>query len=95
MGLFDFLKWKPKTSGGDGSTPKTAVVINATSSIVGIDVEYNWLASRYGTQDKDWKLEIQALREMDGRDFDVMTIRLKEGAMKTVYFDITSFYGKF
>ncbi len=43
----------PLHEGNDGSTREKAVVINAMSSIVGIDAEYQWLSSRFGKEDHD------------------------------------------
>lgn len=85
----------PTSSGGDGSSRERAVVINATSSFVGIAAEYEWLESRFGQKDRDWTLETQMVGGDPGRMFDTMVIRLSNGTQKTVYFDISSFHGRF
>jgi hypothetical protein len=33
--------------------------------------------------------------EKDGRHYDVLTVELKSGEVRSYYFDITKFYGKF
>jgi hypothetical protein len=98
MGLFDFLKRKPKQplySGGDGKSIETAVVIGARSSMVGVSAEYEYVGARHGKRNVDWKLESQALINQDGKSYDVLKINLNDGESKTYYFDITQFYGKF
>lgn len=83
-------------AGGDGSTTQSAVVINATSSSVGVNAEYKWIESRYGTQDKDWTIETRMHGgSNDGKSFESFHIKLANGNMKTIVFDISSFYGRF
>jgi len=58
MGLFDFLKPRPKElyTGGDGSSTTRAVIINARTTNLGVLAEYLWIEKRYGKRDQDWKL---------------------------------------
>jgi hypothetical protein len=102
MGLFDLFKSKKQAMpaeaqdmAGDGATKESAVVINATSSIVGIDAEYQWLTSCFGKQDRDWKVEIRMQSDDNGRSYETFVIELSDGSSKTIYFDISSFYGRF
>lgn len=83
-------------AGGDGSTAQSAVVINATSSSAGINAEYKWIESRYGTRDKDWTIEMRMHGGSDdGKSYETFQIKLADGAPKTIVFDISSFYGRF
>jgi len=43
--------------GGDGQSIKTAIIINATSMLVGVPAEYEHIEKRHGQQDADWSLE--------------------------------------
>jgi hypothetical protein len=99
MGLFDLLKPKPKDSslfsGGTGETAENAVVINATSSLQGIPAEYAYVEQHCGKEDEDWTLDAQMQTSQNGREYDVLTVTLKQGGTRTFWFDITSFYGKF
>ncbi|HEV3438758.1 MAG TPA: hypothetical protein VG122_15440 [Gemmata sp.] len=38
---------------------------------------------------------IQALQEIEGKHYDVHTLRNAAGEERTVYFDISRFFGKF
>ena len=81
-------------SGGDGRLPASAVVVRANDSLVGVQAEYAWIASRCGAPDSDWQLRGQRLAHQDGKAFDVITIALSNGQSRTFFFDITSFFGK-
>lgn len=81
--------------GGDGSTRETAVVINSTSSIVGIDAEYQWLTSRFGNEDHDWSVEMRMQSQNEGRSYETFVIQFRDGTSKTIHFDISSFHGRF
>jgi len=108
MGLFDFFKRQDrgnaagsarsdgvKYSGGDGSSMERAVVIHATSSAAGVQAEYTYLSERHGQQGQEWGLESQALMEEDGRHFDALNVKTRDGQDLTYYFDISEFFGKF
>lgn len=83
-------------AGSDGSTTQSAVVINATSSSAGINAEYKWIESRYGTRDKDWTIEMRMHgRSDDGKSYETFRIKLADGTPKAIVFDISSFYGRF
>jgi hypothetical protein len=83
-------------AGGTGTSVEDAVIILATSSVVGIDEEYNWLNDRFGKEGVGWKTETRMHGETDdGRMFETFHIRLADGTRKQVVFDISAFYGKF
>lgn len=104
MSIFDFFKNKKKTysfdelvkySGGDGSSPENAVIITAPISPIGVHAEYDYLRSKYGRQNVDFQVMSQSLEFSDNKHYDVITIKLSDGSMKEIYFDITSFFGKY
>lgn len=56
----------------------------------GIDAEYKWIRDRYpGSRNLQ-----QVLQMVNGKHYDALTIETADGETKTVYFDITHFYGK-
>lgn len=88
---------KPKITikGGPGDTPETALVISgAPNSMLGISAEYHVLEKEFGRQNVDWKLKRQSVLRQKGKIYDRMEIELKDGSKKTVFFDITEFFGK-
>lgn len=87
----------PVTAGGDGSSKEQAVIINATSTNVGVTAEYDYIKKKYGQENVDWERESQMLtrKQLDGKIFDIVTVKLKDGSSRTFWFDITAFYGKF
>lgn len=82
-------------SGGPGDTLQTAIIIHgATNEMAGIRAEYLCLEALFGRKGVDWQLERQALLSSAGRHYDEMRLRLADGTPRTVYFDITEFFGK-
>ncbi len=81
--------------GGAGDTPETAVVIaGATNSMQGIAAEYRYLRQKFGRENADWYLFRQSVVQQGGRIYDRMELRLQDGSPKTVFFDISEFFGK-
>lgn len=88
---------RPKISfkGGPGDTAATAVVISgAPNSRIGIDAEYYYLGKKFGQPNVDWKLKRQSVINEKGKIYDRMDLEFKDGSKKTVFFDITEFFGK-
>ena len=78
-----------------GETIKDAILIRgAESDKAGVDSEYVYLDAKYGLKGLDWELMQQALLKENGRDYDQMDLKLSDGTEKTLYFDITEFFGK-
>jgi hypothetical protein len=78
-------------SGGDGSSMKQAVIITDTASEkTGVRAEYVWLHEHY----PGYRLRGQGLRHDGGRSYDEMRITTADGKLRTIFFDITSFFGK-
>jgi hypothetical protein len=98
MGFLDRLKEKMHGSpftGGAGDTPETAIIIRGMPNHTrGVQAEYLYLTRRFGRRGTDWELTKQALLQVGGRSYDEMRIKLSDGTQKTIFFDITEFFGK-
>jgi len=78
-----------------GETPEDAIVIlNTKDSIEGVNAEYEYLGRKYGMRGKDWNLKLQSLVQNEGKFYDRMDLIFSDGSEKTIYFDITKFFGK-
>ena len=78
-----------------GSSTKDAIkIVGARDEMEGIRAEYQWLAEKFGEQGKGFTLERQSLLDEGRRRYDRMDIMLADGTRKTIYFDITDFFGK-
>jgi hypothetical protein len=78
-----------------GDSFETAIVIQAENTDDGIRQEYAWVHLHYGKRDVDWQFEGQALSFHDDRPYDILRLILADGTKKDIYFDISSFFGKF
>jgi hypothetical protein len=76
-------------AGGDGTSADQAVVVLADTEDEGIDLEHHWTFDHYGR----FRKVRGGLASADGRHFDVITVELADHTEKTIYFDITAFYG--
>jgi hypothetical protein len=79
------------TDGGNGLSIAEAIVINETTESEGVDAEYVWLKVNY----PGYTLIKQSLVNAEGKPYDKMDIKTADGEKKTVYFDISHFFGKF
>lgn len=61
----------------------------------GISDEYLFVNTFYGKKDEDWFLESQALVCQNDIDYDLLKIKLKDGKILDLHFDISNFFGKF
>lgn len=78
-------------SGGDGSSYEQAVVIKgAKNEEAGVAAEHAWLKQRY----PGYVETKQSLMSSNDRDYDLIEIITEQGN-KSIYFDITDFFGKF
>ncbi|MEL7530951.1 MAG: hypothetical protein AAFN10_06575 [Bacteroidota bacterium] len=86
--LEDYDKWinkKRQARLGDiGSSFETAI------SAPSIAFEYQWLRDNYPGH----KFLQQSLIFNEGKPFDVLKVKLEDGTVIEVYFDISSFFGK-
>jgi hypothetical protein len=71
-----------------GISQDTAVIVNNIAS------EYDYIAKLLGKPGSGWTLERQALRQADGKSYDLIDVVLKDGTRRRYWFDITSFFGK-
>ena len=78
-----------------GYSHKTAILIDASSPVKGLEDQVNWLSEKFGEKDKEWKAE-QMIQDQakDGRVFQILDIALADGSKKTIIFDVTSYAGK-
>ena len=79
----------PQSSGNDGTTKDSAIVITAADEFAGVDAEYAWIKDNLPGA----KIKSQGLA-MGPRVYDRFEIALPSGETRTVYFDISSFFGK-
>lgn len=79
--------------GGDG-TQENPLIINHTTTMQGVAAEYAYLSRQYGTQGVDWECTLQRVGTFGARTVDILSIQIKDGSQRQVYFDVTSFYGK-
>jgi len=85
-------KTEPFTfAGGDGSSVEKAIIISgASDETSGIRAEHVWFSKQY----PGWKLSLQSSPSTNGHVYDKMDIVASDGASHSIYFDISSFYGK-
>ena len=76
--------------GGDGSSVEKAVIIKAPDNFIGVRVEYAWIKKNC----PGWQLEKQSAFKAGNKIYDKMEFRTPDGQRKTIFFDITDFYGK-
>lgn len=69
----------------NGLSFESAIVVNS------VKAEYEWLAENY----PGYTLQMQALSQHKKKPYDVLFILTVSGAEKSIYFDISKFFGKF
>lgn len=76
------------------------IVIEAVDTDSGIEAEYGYLNRRFGPYGSAWDLLSQKVTTVFNEDWaegvhvDIFTIQLEDAQIKTIVFDISSFYGK-
>jgi hypothetical protein len=87
--------------GGHGNSVGDAVVIQGiASTAIGVRAEKQYLTEKFGLSFDvavppiGWKLQRQTLLGSNGSSFDMITILLVDGTERTVYFDVSCFYGR-
>jgi len=75
----------------DGSSFDNAIIINEKGERAGVAAEYKWLREHY----PGYKSKSQSLQSNNKKPYDVLSITTADGTAKKVYFDISSFFGKF
>ena len=82
-----------KSSGAEGSGTSfaDAVIVDEKNESDGVAAEYAWLKVHY----PGYSIIEQSLVFNEQKPYDLMKIKTEDGDKKTIYFDISSFYGKF
>jgi hypothetical protein len=74
-----------------GSSYDTAIVLEeAKNEMSGIEAEHSYIATHY----PGWRQAVQSLLNHDGRIYDRIEIVGPKGETKSLYFDITNWFGK-
>lgn len=73
-----------------GTSFENAVIMKVERERIGVQEEYKWLAENY----PGYANIKQSHVSRGNRHYDIFKIRTKNGQLKEIYFDITSFYGK-
>ena len=73
-----------------GTSFNNAVVLRVTTEREGKDEEYRWLRNLY----PGYALVRRSEVRRSSRHYDIVRIKTREGHLKDVYFDSTSFSGK-
>jgi|WetSurMetagenome_2_1015567.scaffolds.fasta_scaffold15809_4 hypothetical protein len=75
----------------DGSSFEKAILINAKNEQKGIDAEYAYILQQY----PGYQLKGQRLVENKKVPYDIIDIITAGGEVKSLYFNISGFFGKF
>jgi hypothetical protein len=80
-----------------GSSIETAILIDAPNAMVGVPLEYEHVRSaRCLACGSRFDIVGQSLLQQGGRQYDKLDIKCANcGSTKSVFFDITRFFGKF
>jgi hypothetical protein len=74
-----------------GASMETAIVLEgATNTFNGIAAEHAYAQKHY----PGWRWQTQGLMSNGGRHYDVIQMIGPKGETKTIYFDITDWFGK-
>ena len=78
-------------SGGDGSSLEKAIIVKAPDEEAGVHAEHEYIRQHFpGSTEGS-----QSLSNVKGRAYDTIEIKTASGEKKTLYFDITAYFGKF
>lgn len=94
MSYAQVLKLPPevKFSGGDGSSIEQAIMVEgAQNEMVGVSSERQWLRTHFANMN----LGTQSLLRKNGRAYDRFDLSSASGEKKTIFFDITGYFGKY
>jgi hypothetical protein len=84
----------PNYNGSGQSTDNPIIITNVQNHMEGVRAEYEYLEQLYGPRGSAWTLVQQSLLFINESPIDKMDIKLADGAEITLYFDISSFFGK-
>ena len=77
-------------AGGDGSTEEKAVVIKGGNEETGVAAEYAYLEKHH----PGYQRGAQAAFSKGKRQYDRLSFTTAKGEQRTIFFDITDFFGK-
>ena len=77
-------------AGGDGSSIEKAVIIKGGDEESGVQAEYTYLARHF----PGYKMGQQSVSSKGKHSYDTLEFTTAKGEKKTIYFDITAFFGK-
>ena len=78
-------------SENDGSSFEKAIVIKEKNSMSGVEAEYAWIKHYFPGS----KLKGQYLVNHKNKPYDILEIITADGKEKSIYFNISNFFGKF
>jgi len=74
-----------------GLTVETAIILEgATNELNGVQAEHIYTSKRY----PGWKWRMQSLMDVGDKHYDIIELVGRNGETKTIYFDISSWFGK-
>ncbi|NIN69415.1 MAG: hypothetical protein GTO63_32975 [Anaerolineae bacterium] len=85
----------PFTENTGESIEEAILIRSARNQVAGVALEYAYLKKRFGRRGEDWELDRQVLVKRGDRHYDEMRLRFPDGTSRTIYFDITAFFGEF
>ena len=83
------------TFSGTGTQDDPIQISGVTTNSEGVRAEYQYLSERFGKRGEDCTLVRQSLISLPSSGMcDLMIIKLADGQTIEIYFDISSFFGK-
>jgi hypothetical protein len=76
---------------GAGSSYAAAIVVPGTNEINGVQWEYAYIRTHYPGS----TFMYQALDSHSGKPYDIMTFKTADGKQRTLYFDISRYFGRY
>ena len=93
MGILNFIKsWKKNRvtlEGGLGNSIENAVIIRCSDYFAGMGALNKYLEKKCGRFISNWSVRMQMIIKRDGRNYDLISIKMKDGTERTFYFDVT------
>jgi hypothetical protein len=77
-------------SGGNGSSFAAAIVVHAADELSGVQSEYAYIRAHH----PGYHFVSQALTNHGGKLYDIMIFASADGKKHTLYFDISSYFGR-
>jgi tetratricopeptide (TPR) repeat protein len=87
------LLLQPNFCKNSGTAADPIKITGARDHFEGIQMEYLYLKLHYGIPNDEWSKISQKLGNNGSALCDEITIRLKDGVQKSIFFDISEFYG--